>query len=74
MQPEDSQLIPSDPFSKLPMEFRIPRSAFVDHTSQEVHAQRIALIRAARERGLNVEEWEDHSVCERCFRISLANV
>ena len=69
-----TDLLAVDPFATLPMEFRLDNRAILRASSMEdVKIEKMALIRAARERGLIVDQWYDHSTMEEVFRVRSAN-
>lgn len=78
-QPSDewlssSALLAVDPFATLPMEFRLGNREMLQAASMEdVRIEKMALIRAANERGLVVDQWYDYATMQEVFRVRSAN-
>lgn len=68
MPPQSLDLVEVNPFASLPMEFRLDRSGAISSIStDDIKLQKLALVRAARDRGLTVDHYVDESTCQEVF-------
>jgi hypothetical protein len=62
---------PPDPFARLPMEFRLnPFTKAAAASPLDIKLQKMDLVRAARDQGLDVEHFVDPRTCEEVFIVN----